>query len=183
MLAERLTRIVKRLLRGLDGFARPLHRFARPGLLRLDCLQLALRLHEPAADRFSLSFQSIRVDLAALGLERPRPGLEPADARFEVLDTGLLRVHGSGRLALAFAQRFEFHLQGLQVFLDVVQLAPCARRLLLQVGQRRLLARKPRGELFALPALGLDLESRRFHSAPDSPRKVLSISSRRRRID
>ena len=69
VLAQDLTRIVKRLLRSLDGFAQPLHRIARAGLLRLGRLQLQLHRRESTANRRRLVFQHFGVDRAALGFE------------------------------------------------------------------------------------------------------------------
>ena len=164
VLPEDFTCIVKRLLCAMDGFTQPSHRILRTGLLRLGRLQLPLHRLEPMADRHRLALQHFGVDRATFGFERPRPRLELTDARFEMLDTSLLRIHRPGRLALALAQRLECRLQGVYVFLDLTELAVCARRLLVQPGERGLVKRKSRGELFALLALTLDLKLRRFET-------------------
>ena len=79
-------------------------------------------------------------------------------------DGGLLGVHRPGGLALALDQVLELRLDPGDVFFGITELPGGSRRLLAQRRERRRVHREPRDELLALPAFGLDLESRRFEA-------------------
>ena len=164
MLAEHVAGVVKRLLRGMNGLAQRSHRILRAGLLRLGRFQLTFHRLEPPVSRRRVTFQRIGVDPAAFGFECPCARFECADARFEMFDTDLRRLRRLRRFTLAFAQRLDPAVQRLHVLLDHAQLALRVRRSRAQLIERRLVERKPRGELVALLALGLDLPPRRFEA-------------------
>ena len=148
----------------MAGVAQLPHRCLRAGLLRFGRFQLPLHCFEPKPDRRRLALQGLGIDRVALGFERPRPRIELLDARFEMSDTGLLRMHRPGRLSLALAPRLELRLQGEHLLFDLPELAACVRRLFLQPGKCGLVDLEPRGQCFALPAFIFDLAFRRVEA-------------------
>ena len=126
-LPEGFTRIVQRLRCGMDGFAQLLDRRLCPGLLLFGRFQRPLHCFEPASDRRRLALQGFGIDRVALGFERARPRVELLDARFEMPDAGLLRIHRPGRLAPALAPRLELRLEGEHFILDFAERAAGVR--------------------------------------------------------
>ena len=167
---EELADVIERPGSRLNGAPQPPYRLLRSRLLHLRPLQLPLHRLDTKTNRLCLSLQRAEVDRGALFLQLTRPCFELLDARFEMLDAGLLRMHVPRRLPFALDQGIELRLQGVYVVLDLAELSMRARRSIVQLRQCRPVEGNLAGEVFAprVLAAGSEASSHPGARSPDA---------------
>ena len=163
-LSEPLACFVMRRGRGLHRIAQLLHRPFGAGPLGLDALELPLHRLDPVPHGLQITPGGADVDRVAFGQPCTPPRLELVNARFQVLNASLLRVHRSRRPPLPLAQRVELLLEGLYGFLDFPELALRIRRPVAQPDQCRIVMLELRSEFRTLLPRTFDLKLRRLQA-------------------